>query len=237
MSGASPNEEQSRSEEEAFEPGSSDEEEDEEDEEDEEAEEAPEPAQESNSEEEEFVADAMAEDEDDEEEAQAWEESKAEDEPEAAQESDGDFELVVSKKTKKQQKKAASKAASKASSKGAASTEEDEKDESKLVGGFWYNVVAVWNPAHSCWIAWLIQFKMLIWFMQKNPDSVPLGFMYKYHVGCFVPVAGALWLKNLLANLQLTGTTSGKNPVNRWRGKHLGVVAGNIVADCFIRLC
>ena len=36
MSGASPNEEQSRSEEEAFEPGSSDEEEEEEDEEDEE---------------------------------------------------------------------------------------------------------------------------------------------------------------------------------------------------------
>ena len=237
MSGAPSNEEQSRSEEEEYEDDGDAEDDEEDDEEESEAEEAPEPAQESNSEEEEFVADAMADDEDEEEEAQAWEESKAEDEPEAVQEPDGDFELVESKKTKKQKKKAASKAASKASSKGAASTEEDEKDESKLVGGFWYNVVAVFDPVHSCWIAWLIQFKMLIWFMQKNPMSIPLGFMYKHHVGCFVPVAGALWLKTLLANLKLKGVASGKNPVHRWRGKHIGKVAGNIVADCFITLC
>jgi len=239
MSGTPSNEEQSRPEEEEFEPGSSDEEEDEEGEEDEEAEEAedePEPAQESKSEEE-FGSDAMDQDEDEEEEAEAWEECKAEDEPEAEEESDGDFELVESKKTKKQKKKAASKAASKASSKGAASTEEDEKDESQQVGGFWFNVVAVWNPQHGRWIAWLIQFKMLIWFMQKNPMSVPLGFMYKHHVGCFVPVAGAVVLKTLLANLQLTGTTSGKNPVPRYFGKHIGLVAEDIVANCFIRLC
>ena len=101
----------------------------------------------------------------------------------------------------------------------------DEEDEVRK-HGHWRNVVAVQNPRTNKWGYFLIQFKMLIYFMMRFKNVVPLGFLYKHCHGCFLPVGetAAAELKKTkwptFSNLK-----PGEDPVPREDGLFLGNVS------------
>ena len=101
----------------------------------------------------------------------------------------------------------------------------DEKDERNL-HGVWRNVVAVFNPKTKKWEKYLTQFKMLIYFMMTYKNVVPLGFMFKYCHGCFLPVgeAAASFLKNM-KKPKIGKSKKGEDPVPREEGLFLGYVS------------
>ena len=101
----------------------------------------------------------------------------------------------------------------------------DEEDERKM-NGVWRNVVAVFNPKTKKWEKYLTQFKMLIYFMMTYKNVVPLGFMFKYCHGCFLPVGekAAAFLKNMRTP-KLGKSKNGEDPVPREKGIFLGNVS------------
>ena len=101
---------------------------------------------------------------------------------------------------------------------------EDEEDEVRK-HGIWRNVVAVQNPRTNKWGYFLIQFKMLIYFMMTKGIVVPLGFMYKHCHGCFLPVGekAAAFLKK--AKWPKLKSRNGEDPVPREKGLFLGNVS------------
>ena len=101
----------------------------------------------------------------------------------------------------------------------------DEEDDRKK-HGLWRNVVAVQNPRTNKWGYFLIQFKMLIYFMMTYKNVVPLGFMFKYCHGCFLPVgkAAASFLKNM-KKPRIGKSKKGEDPVPREEGLFLGNVS------------
>ena len=100
----------------------------------------------------------------------------------------------------------------------------DEEDERKM-NGVWRNVVAVKNPRTNKWGYFLIQFKMLIYFMMTYKNVVPLGFLYKHCHGCFLPVGekAAAFLKK--AKWPKLKSRNGEDPVPREKGIFLGNVS------------
>ena len=105
------------------------------------------------------------------------------------------------------------------------SNNNDEKDERKL-HGVWRNVVAVLNPKTKKWEKYLTQFKMLMYIMMTKGIVVPLGFMFKYCHGCFLPVgaAAASFLKNM-KKPKIGKSKKGEDPVPREEGRFLGYVS------------
>jgi hypothetical protein len=101
----------------------------------------------------------------------------------------------------------------------------DEEDERKM-NGVWRNVVAVFNPKTKKWEKYLTQFKMLIYFMMTYKNVVPLGFMFKYCHGCFLPVGekAAAFLKNM-KKPKIGKSRNGEDPVPREKGLFLGNVS------------
>ena len=101
----------------------------------------------------------------------------------------------------------------------------DEEDEVQKHGHF-RNVVAVYNPTTKKWASIIIQFKMLIYFMMTYKNVVPLGFMFKYCHGCFLPVgeAAASFLKNM-KKPKIGKSKKGEDPVPREEGLFLGYVS------------
>ena len=101
----------------------------------------------------------------------------------------------------------------------------DEEDD-RTLHGHWRNVVAVQNPRTNKWGYFLIQFKMLIYFMMTYKNVVPLGFMFKYCHGCFLPVGekAAAFLKNMRTP-KLGKSRNGEDPVPREKGLFLGNVS------------
>ena len=100
----------------------------------------------------------------------------------------------------------------------------DEEDEVRK-HGHWRNVVAVQNPRTNKWDYVLIQFKMLIYFMMRFKNVVPLGFLYKHCHGCFLPVGekAAAFLKK--AKWPKLKSRNGEDPVPREKGLFLGNVS------------
>ena len=100
----------------------------------------------------------------------------------------------------------------------------DEEDERKK-HGHWRNVVAVQNPRTNKWDYVLIQFKMLIYFMMRFKNVVPLGFLYKHCHGCFLPVGekAAAFLKKM--KWPKLKSRNGEDPVPRKKGLFLGNVS------------
>ena len=92
--------------------------------------------------------------------------------------------------------------------------------------GLFRNVVAVYNPTTKKWASIIIQFKMLIYFMMTYKNVVPLGFMFKYCHGCFLPVgeAAASFLKNM-KKPKSGKSKKGEDPVPREEGLFLGYVS------------
>ena len=101
----------------------------------------------------------------------------------------------------------------------------DEEAERKK-HGHWRNVVAVFNPRTKKWEKYLTQFKMLIYFMMTYKNVVPLGFMFKYCHGCFLPVGekAAAFLKNM-KKPKIGKSRNGEDPVPREKGLFLGNVS------------
>ena len=101
----------------------------------------------------------------------------------------------------------------------------DEEDE-VVRHGVWRNVVAVQNPRTKKWDTVLIPFKMLIFFMMRFKNVVPLGFLYKHCHGCFLPVGekAAAFLKNMRTP-KLGKSKNGEDPVPREKGLFLGNVS------------
>ena len=96
----------------------------------------------------------------------------------------------------------------------------DEEDE-VVRHGVWRNVVAVQNPRTNKWDYVLIQFKMLIYFMMRFKNVVPLGFLYKHCHGCFLPVGekAAAFLKKMKWPKLIS--RNGEDPVPREKGLFL----------------
>ena len=94
------------------------------------------------------------------------------------------------------------------------------------MNGVWRNVVAVFNPKTKKWEKYLTQFKMLIYFMMTYKNVVPLGFMFKYCHGCFLPVGekAAAFLKNM-KKPKIGKSRNGEDPVPREKGLFLGNVS------------
>ena len=116
---------------------------------------------------------------------------------------------------------------------------EEEKDDDKkrdlLTNGRWRHVVARWRPEARRWEAILVQAKMLIFIMRTCSLAVPLGFMYKHHHGCFVPVAAVATLQALYSVFE--AVQDGVDPVNRREGLLLGTVESSVVTLAYITLC
>ena len=100
----------------------------------------------------------------------------------------------------------------------------DEEDE-LLRHGRWRNVVAVQNPRTKKWDTVLMPFKMLIFFMMRFKNVVPLGFLYKHCHGCFLPVGekAAAFLKKMKWPKLIS--RNGEDPVPREKGLFLGNVS------------
>ena len=101
-----------------------------------------------------------------------------------------------------------------------------EEEDEVVRHGHWRNVVAVQNPRTNKWDYVLIQFKMLIYFMMRFKNVVPLGFLYKHCHGCFLPVGekAAAFLKNMRTP-KLGKSKNGEDPVPREKGLFLGNVS------------
>ena len=100
-----------------------------------------------------------------------------------------------------------------------------EEEDEVVRHGHWRNVVAVQNPRTKKWDTVLIPFKMLIFFMMRSKNVVPLGFLYKHCHGCFLPVGekAAAFLKK--AKWPKLKSRNGEDPVPREKGLFLGNVS------------